>query len=704
MMLIASLVVAYASLVQQQFKEHPATKVITLLQGLQVQIKEEGQEETHLYGKFTYWCSETIKDKEKSIKEYEETISVATSTIQALTEDIAALESELKALEEELEKDTASQATMQEERDSANGLYMDNKGDLEATIDAVGQAITALEASKPAFLQQGWQKAPAVQKAITLLSAFSDNKVVTKLMKASEEQPGDPKADEFENRKGREATYSFKGGDVIEMLKTLKLQFEDQLKDLNTAEARASSAHKLADAAKEDEIEAAGRAKDTKTEVKGAKGSDLSTAESTLSEATSARDADQTVLDETKQLCHERKEEYERRSKTRADEIEAMGKAIEILSKVTGVRTPESKGISLIQISKKISDPKAAIVNLLRKAGSSKQTAALEKLAEKIAALKQTPGSGTFDQIKNMIQKMIFHLMAEQKDEDDHKNWCDKEISTTTMMIEDKETQRDTLQASIDVLTQEIADLKVKITENQEAVALMNTEIEEETAERQAEKAENTATIKDAQDAQTAVSEAIAVLSEFYKGTGMVEKESWELNQMHAHVRRIKAAPGETAEPEPELFEPGYKGSEEGAGVIGMLEEIAQNFALMETGAKADETEQSDEYEKWMTDTKISISEKEQDTQMKTARMERQKEKLVSKTDDFNHNKKELEATLQYEADLQHACVDGDSTYEDRKAARTKEIEALKEAQDILEKAFDEPAEEGPAEEAPPAF
>merc|ERR1719405_174484 len=443
---------------------------------------------------------------------------------------------------------------------------------------------------------------------------------------------------------------------------------------------------------------------ETKTEVKGAKGSDLSTAESTLSEATSSRDADTTVLDETKQLCGERKEEYEKRMKTRADEIEAMGKAIEILSKVTGVRTPESKGISLIEVAKKISDPKAQIVNLLRKAGNTKQTAALQKLADKISALMksgQTPGSGTFDQIKNMIEKMIFHLMAEQKDEDDHKNWFDKELETTAMMKKDKETKRDTLQASIDVLTQEIEDLKLKIKENMDAVSTMQNEIEVETAERQEEKAENMATIKDAQDAQTAVSEAIAVLSEFYKGTGMVEKESWELNQMHAHVRRIKAAPGETAEPEPELFEPGYKGSEEGAGVIGMLEEIAQNFALMETNAKADETTQSHEYEKWMTDTKISISEKEQDTQMKTARMERQKEKLVSKTDDFKHNKKELEATLQYEADLQHACVDGDSTYEDRKAARTKEIEALKEAQDILEKAFDEPAGE---EEAPPAF
>jgi len=709
MMSFAFFVVTYASLVQQQFKEHPATKIITLLQGLQVQIKEEGQEETHLYGKFTYWCQETIKDKEKSVKEYEETISVAGSTIQALTEDIAALETELTALGEELEKDSASKATMQEERDSSNGLFMDNKADLEMTIDAVGQAITALEASKPAFLQQQWKKAPAVQKALGLLAAFStDNKVVAKLMKASEEGPDDPKADEFENRKGREATYSFKGGDVIEMLKTLKLQFEDQLKELNSSEASAASAHKLADAAKEDEIEAAGRAKDTKTEVKGAKGSDLSTAESTLSEATSARDADNTVLDETKVLCHERKEEYERRTKTRADEIEAMGKAIEILSKVTGVRTPESKGISLIQIAKKDSDPKSVIVNLLRKAGNTKQTQALAKLADKIAALNsQTPGSGTFDQIKNMIQKMIFHLMAEQKDEDDHKNWCDKELETTTMMIQDKETKRDTLQASIDVLTQEIADLEVKITENREAVALMQSEIEEETAERQAEHAENMATIKDAQDAQTAVSQAIAVLSEFYKGTGMVEKESWELNQMKAHVRRIRAPPGETEmpEPNPELFESPYKGSSEGSGVIGMLEGIAENFALMETNANADETEESDEYEKWMTGTKIAISEREKDTEMKEARMERQKEKLVGKTDDFNHNKKELEATVQYEKDLQHACVDGDSTYEDRKAARTKEIEALKEAQDILEKAFDEPAgEEGPPEEAPPAF
>ena len=50
----------------------------------------------------------------------------------------------------------------------------------------------------------------------------------------------------------------------------------------------------------------------------------------------------------------------------------------EVLEKITGVRTPESKGIttSLLQISKKVEDPKMQIVNLLRKAGNTKRTEA----------------------------------------------------------------------------------------------------------------------------------------------------------------------------------------------------------------------------------------------------------------------------------------------------------------------------------------
>merc|ERR1719453_1940858 len=113
-----------------------------------------------------------------------------------------------------------------------------------------------------------------------------------------------------------------------------------------------------------------------------------------------------------------------------------MAKAVDILAEVVHVRTPESKGVTFLQL--KIADPRSKIVTLLRAAAQKDK--GLFKLADAIARTQEQPiGSGTFDQIKNMIQKMIFHLMSEQKDEDDHKNWCDTETSKTNKMKDDKE-------------------------------------------------------------------------------------------------------------------------------------------------------------------------------------------------------------------------------------------------------------------------
>merc|ERR1719161_2270236 len=67
---------------------------------------------------------------------------------------------------------------------------------------------------------------------------------------------------------------------------------------------------------------------------------------------------------------------------------------------------------------------------------------------------------------------------------------------------------------------------------------------------------ENEATIADAEDAQTAIAQAIAVLKTFYKESGEVAKEAWE------SFVQLKA------EPEPELWaEEKYTGTEGGAAV-----------------------------------------------------------------------------------------------------------------------------------------
>merc|ERR1719158_2595950 len=164
----AVITLAQATLTATQAGEHPAVKIIALLQKLQAQVKEEGEAETNSYGKFTYWCGEVIKENEGIVKKSSEEISVAESSIKALTEDIAALTSEIAELEAEITKDTAAKENADGIRTEQNTLYGTNKGDLEATIQAVDDAITALEASKPALVQD-----KAVQKALSFVDVYA---------------------------------------------------------------------------------------------------------------------------------------------------------------------------------------------------------------------------------------------------------------------------------------------------------------------------------------------------------------------------------------------------------------------------------------------------------------------------------------------------------------------------------------------------
>merc|ERR1719194_134959 len=89
-----------------------------------------------------------------------------------------------------------------------------------------------------------------------------------------------------------------------------------------------------------------------------------------------------------------------------------------------------------------------------------------------------------------------------------------------------------------------------------------------------------------------------------------------------------------------------------------------------------------------MNAKKIEIDETGMDTQMKTSKRDSLQEKMEATAAQLKHTSSELDAVEQYLKDLQPACGDGDSSYEDRKKARADEIEALRKAQTILEDAF----------------
>merc|ERR1719321_612156 len=430
-------------------------------------------------------------------------------------EDIKALSADIKEME------TASDKA-KNVRDDEKTLYHGEQSNFEATITAVGEAIDILKDSKSAALIQ--TDADTVQK----------HKVQKAMILA--EAMGKPAA----------KTYTFKSGAIIETFKSMKAEFEAEKLDSTSAETNKLNAYNLAKQGRDKSLSTAKDSKKEKEDIKGDKESDKANAETSLSETEKALSGDTATLEQTDKECKTVTGEWEERSGIRANEIKAIGMAIKILAKVGGVRNPDehkipAKGALLTVIAKvqqdtsdydaemkplqagisflQQEDPKTKAVLLLRRAASTTHSKGLKKLAEEIRLYK-----GPFDKIKAMIQKMIFRLMSEQKDEDDHKNWCDGELEKSMESKDDKDEKVKMFSKKIAELDAAIKKLVKEITENNDKASTMQSYVEQETELRNENHAECVATIKDSQDAQAAVTQATQVLRDFYKSSGMIKE------------------------------------------------------------------------------------------------------------------------------------------------------------------------------------
>merc|ERR1719410_1931955 len=264
-----------------------------------------------------------------------------------------------------------------------------------------------------------------------------------------------------------------------------------------------------------------------------------------------------------------------------------------------------------------------------------------------------------------MIEKMIFRLMDEQTNEDNHKNWCDKELSKTETSKDNKEDKIKELSAEIDKLSGTIQELTEDIEDAQKMIAKITGFMKEATEIRETGKKENAEAIKDSEDAQNAVANAISVLETFYKESGMIEKEPYELVQ----------APVKLPE-DPATWDSSYTGvadpTKPKSGVIAVLKAVASDFAKMEADTRAQEETDQKAYDEEMSSSEIEKARRAKENEMKTSEKKRLTEKMEELKKSKKHFSNELEAVNQYLKDLDPACMDGDSSYEDRKKARDK--------------------------------
>merc|ERR1719428_1676826 len=98
-------------------------------------------------------------------------------------------------------------------------------------------------------------------------------------------------------------------------------------------------------------------------------------------------------------------------------------------------------------------------------------------------------------------------------------------------MIENKEDKIEVLTTKLEEAKADVQDLAEQIKQAEAMISEIDAHVKESTDIRNEGKSENAISLKDSEDAQAAVANAIAVLEQFYKESGQVKKEEWEFLQ-----------------------------------------------------------------------------------------------------------------------------------------------------------------------------
>jgi len=661
---LAALFAAATSADASIAKVTPVQKVVELLNGMLEKGKAEKHSEQVQFAAFKQFCDDTTVEKKRAIAEANEMIEVLKADIQKYAADAARLTKEIAEHEADIAVWTGDSKAATKVREIEKADYDATHKDYSESVDALERAIAVLKKQAHDRKQASFAQVSAL-KSLNLIPAEAKRTIDAFLAQDPEEASAEGLAVSAPEANG----YEFQSHGVIEMLEKLLDKFVDERTTLEKEEMNARHAFEMLMQDLKAQIEQATQDRDEKAETKAKKLQAKAEAEGDLQDTITTRDADQKYVDDLTATCEQKASDFESRQQLRAEEIVAIQKAIEIISSGAVSGNAEKHLPTLLQV-------KVSSLALLRAdARSPTQARVAQYLQDQarqlnsrvLSALAVRVADDPFKKVKKMIKDLIVRLMEEANEEAEHKGWCDTELSTNEQTRKEKTEAVERLHAEIDELQASIAKLTEDISELTKAIAELDAAMAKATTIRQDEKAKNTETIKDSQDAQTAVAQALTVLKEFYAKAG----EATALLQQQPEA--------------PEIFDAPYKGMQsENGGVIGMLEVIQSDFARLEAETKAAEATAQKEYDEFMTDSEVDKAQKTKDVEHKTAKKQDQEQALTEKSADLEGTQKELDAALAYFDKLKPSCVDAGVSYDDRVARRKEEIESLQEALRIL--------------------
>jgi len=571
--------------------------------------------------------------------------------------------------------------------------YEAEAADLSKALSSLKAAIKALEDSKPAsFLQlrHSIDHALALAESMDLISAPKQQALATFVQQTVGVDPADP-------------TYQFHSQGIIDTLKKLLDEFTTKKSELDAEFSKSSAACKSTIGGLEKQIEKNSAAMEqlekdiiklTETIAKARE--DLVNAEATLKD-------DQLYMKDLTKLCEGRANDWDQRSQLRGGELEALTAALKVLKdEVAPMDKAANKRAMLVQqkqipklslstgpkLQKTVSflqsfQKEDSFLSVVHKSGSSaaaKQERAISFLkhagdrlhSETLSVIAMHVASDPFTKVKKLIQQLIERLLAEATAEATKKGFCDTELGKARKDRDFRFQDVNSLSVELGSLEAKRDELKAEIAQLTEDLEALEKALKEATDLRKKDKATNLQTIKDASSGLEAVTEAIAILSAFYK-------------QAAKAAMLVQASPVDEDTQGPG-FEGAYKGKQEAStGIIGMLEVIKSDFDRTVRHTTDAEAKAHAEFVEFDRESRSDMSGKETKKELDEEDLATTLTTIEQKMTDLQTTQDLLDAALKVIEGLKPTCIDTGMSYEDRVAKREEEITALKKALCILD-------------------
>merc|ERR1740117_1209825 len=472
------------------------------------------KEEASVFATYQEWVADTSRQLGFDIKSENSDIEKHLAAAAKADSDVSSLGAAIKKLQGELDTTEAEKAEATEIRKGQHDEFAKISADYGESVDALERAIQTMQArsadvpDQAAFLQKQAAQIPGMRRVLAAFLQESQKQEVAR---------GGPAV----------AAYEFQSGGIVALLEKFPKKFQGELEEVQTEERNQANNYDLEMINLSNTIDYLKKEIEEKSVLKAKRSRESAQAKADLASTQKELAEDEKTLAHPKATFAAKSDQFKANQEVRKAELEAIGKAIEIISDPS-VSGSYSEHVNLAQTKTSLLQVRSA------QRSTRRLTAFLQKKAQLLSskALKtlamQVEGN-PFDKVVKMIEDLVAKLKEEAAAEAEHKAWCDEQLHDNKLKREKKTTKVNKLTAGVEALTQDIASMAKKIQTLKTEQADLTLAMSKATGVRDQEKATNADTMKDAAAGEAATKAALVVLKEFYSSQGSFLQQAPEM-------------------------------------------------------------------------------------------------------------------------------------------------------------------------------